>query len=450
MHIHFRRTFRALALIAALVAAVAAHAQPDGAGGRRSGINRAPRTSPPVHDPVIIRAEDGYHMFNTGQGISHWRSPDLVNWTPLAPVFEQMPDWTFVLVPGFRGHTWAPDIAYVNGRYLLYYSVSTFGSRVSSIGLATNTTLDPADPDYRWVDHGPVIASTNSVNWNAIDPNHIVDLAGNHWLTWGSFWGGIQMTRLDPETGLPADNPPAIQTIAARPGSNAVEAPFIIERGGRYYLFVSHDRCCIGADSTYNIVVGRADVVTGPYRDREGRDLRDGGGTLVLAGHGEVRGPGHNAILKDGDRTLLVHHFYDAGDRGRSKLQVRPIVWDDDGWPLAGDALDTRHLEPAQPLTADTLAGDWTAWNDFETSHSLTLNASGTATLGDAEAGWVLEGDRVVLRLGDADELRLHVDPHAAWLVGRRPDGAIFYARRGHDLIAAESPAPARSDDTRS
>jgi arabinan endo-1,5-alpha-L-arabinosidase len=305
-----------------------------------------------VHDPAIIKQGDTYYIFSTGNGISMRRSSDLVTWEMLPPVFadlpEMLPPWAAAEVPGVRS-IWAPDISFFNGRYHLYYSLSTFGSNRSAIGLATNRTLDPASPDYRWEDQGKVVESFSGVSThNAIDPNVVFDERRQPWLNWGSFWGGVKMRKLDPNTGLTSREDTTLYSLAARISTEAaqgnnrprsVEAPFIVRRGEYYYLFLSYDRCCAGVRSTYNIRVGRSEEVTGPYLDEHGVAMTRGGGTLVLAGVGRVRGPGHNSILMEGEQYYLVHHYYDADDRGRSKLQIRPLIWKEDGWPVAGEPL---------------------------------------------------------------------------------------------------------------
>ncbi|NOX96725.1 MAG: arabinan endo-1,5-alpha-L-arabinosidase, partial [Nitrospirae bacterium] len=251
-----------------------------------------------VHDPSIIKQADTFYVFSTGHGIPIRRSTNLYDWENIGSVFKKMPDWMPKLVPGVK-FPWAPDISFFNGRYHLYYSVSTFGSNKSAIGLATNKTLDPQDKDYKWVDQGPVLQSQpDSDDWNAIDPNVILDEKGQLWMSFGSFWGGIKLCRLNLETGKRADE--KLFSIASRPVAKAIEAPFIIHMKGFYYLFVSFDFCCRGADSTYKIMVGRSKKITGPYYDRAGWPLMKGGGTLLLAGYGNYRGPGHNAILIDG------------------------------------------------------------------------------------------------------------------------------------------------------
>lgn len=340
---------RALHALLFLNASLALSGQP-GAPARPSG----PVTDVPVHDPVMIRHEGVYHLFTTGRGVSVWTSPDLVHWTQQAPVFSEPPAWAVEAVPTFRGHIWAPDISFHDGKYYLYYSISAFGKNTSCIGLATNTTLDPADPAFKWVDHGEVIQSFPGVtNWNAIDPHIIADEDGTPYMSFGSFWEGLKLVQLTPDRTKPAGDWMDLPTIASRradpaaanpaappvnAGGNAIEAPFIFKRGGDYYLFASIDYCCRGANSTYKMIVGRSNSLTGPYLDREGRPLASGGGTILLAGDDRWHGVGHNAVERFDGVDYLIYHAYDAADeRGRSKLRINRLEWDDAGWPAVGE-----------------------------------------------------------------------------------------------------------------
>ncbi len=289
-----------------------------------------------VHDPTVIEAAGRFYLFSTRAGISVRCSEDLVRWRLCGDVFGHLPQWAVEEVPGLRG-LWAPDISYFNGRYHLYYSASTFGSNRSAIGLVTNTTLDPSSADYAWRDQGKVIGSTRTDDWNAIDPNVVLDEAGQPWLSFGSFWGGIKLRRLDPATGKLSAQDETLYALASRPRSKelpgAVEAPAIVRRDGYYYLFVSFDFCCRGAKSTYNVRVGRSRRVTGPYVDRVGKAMTEGGGTLVLEGGGRWAGPGHCAVLQTKGGDKLVYHAYDTEWRGTPTLRVSDIVWDKEGWP---------------------------------------------------------------------------------------------------------------------
>lgn len=311
-----------------------------------SGRAGRSQSVPPVavHDPVLIRQGNQYYLFGTGRGIRLWSSPDRVHWTPQPPVFDTAPPWTLQANPATRPNDlWAPDISYHNGLYYLYYSSSVFGRNASAIGLATNTTLNPADTAYRWVDRGLVVQSVpGRDNWNAIDPNLVIDEAGRGWLAFGSFWEGIRLIRLRADLAGPA-SPAEAYTLASRPrtdsggirqaGTGAIEAPFLFRHGTFWYLFVSFDYCCRGVNSTYNIRVGRSATLTGPYLDRSGQPLTQGGGSPLLQGDAHWHGVGHSATYTFDGRDYLIYHAYDAADGGRSKLQIRPLGWDADGWP---------------------------------------------------------------------------------------------------------------------
>ena len=289
-----------------------------------------------VHDPAIIKDGDTYYLFSTRAGIAIRCSKDLISWRLCGDVFAHLPQWAVQDVPGLRG-LWAPDVSFFNGKYHLYYSVSTFGSNRSSIGLVTNQTLDPTSNRYRWEDQGKTIGSYPSDDWNAIDPNIVIDEEGQPWLSFGSFWGGIKLRKIDAATGRLSAKDEKLYSLASRPRTRdlpgAIEAPAIIRENGYYYLFVSFDFCCRGINSTYNIRVGRSRRVTGPYVDRSGKLMTEGGGTVVVAGGRRWRGPGHCAILQRGDGEKIVYHAYDADARGTPTLRVTPLIWDAAGWP---------------------------------------------------------------------------------------------------------------------
>lgn len=309
-----------------------------------------------VHDPVMIRQNDTYYIFCTGMGISVFSSTDMKSWKSEKPVFASAPQWAVEAIPTFKGHIWAPDISFFNGEYYLYYSVSAFGKNTSCIGLATNKTLDPHDPEFKWVDHAKVIQSIpGETNWNAIDPNLITDEKGNPYLVFGSFWDGIKMVKMSPDaksvdediskiptiasrkTDSNAPNPPSVDNNPVDAGGNAIEAPFIFRKGNYYYLFASIDYCCKGINSTYKMIVGRSEKLTGPYIDRSGKPMAKGGGTILLAGDENWYGVGHNAVVSFDGTDFLVFHGYDAHDSGKPKLNIRKLDWDKDGWPGVKD-----------------------------------------------------------------------------------------------------------------
>lgn len=315
-----------------------------------------PTRETPVHDPVMIKEKDSYYIFCTGFGISVWSSKDLKYWKKEAPVFLRAPQWVVDTIPNFKGHIWAPDISYHNGQYYLYYSVSAFGKNTSAIGVATNKTLDSSLPGFKWIDHGRVIQSyPGTTNWNAIDPNLVIDKKGNAFLVFGSFWDGIKLVRLTKDLLHPAEslsliptiasrkkssadvNPPAVDNNPKDAGGNAIEAPFVFKKGSWYYLFASIDYCCKGEKSTYKVIVGRSKEVEGPYIDKNGTQLSSGGGTIIAQGNKDWYGVGHNAAYTFNGKDYMIYHGYDASDKGRSKLIVKEMKWDKDQWPTVVD-----------------------------------------------------------------------------------------------------------------
>ena len=323
-----------------------------------------------VHDPVMIKEGNTYYIFHTGRGILVKSSTDMRSWKEESQVFSESPAWVLRTIPRFRGSMWAPDIFYHNGVYYLYYSVSAFGRNTSAIGVATNTTLNPKDPKFKWVDQGKVVESVPGRDmWNAIDPNIIVDEQGTPWMVFGSFWMGMKMVKLNGDMkSIVNDSTQEWYTVAARERNwkvderdagdaanpeldyeslytpeqwqanknmknGAVEAPFLFRKNGYYYLFVSWDRCCRGLESSYKIAVGRSKEIRGPYVDKSGMKMIHGGGTLIASGNEEFAAVGHQAVYTFDGKDYLVFHAYDKKDDGKPKLRIKEIKWDANGWP---------------------------------------------------------------------------------------------------------------------
>jgi arabinan endo-1,5-alpha-L-arabinosidase len=326
-------------------------------------VHAADSTSPKVirvdgdvagaHDPSIIKDGDTWYLFATvtgpnpqGQQLPIRCSNDLHHWEKCGFVLQQIPDWIKKESPETK-ELWAPDISYFDGLYRLYYAFSAFGKNTSGIALLTNKTLDPKNPAFHWDDQGLVLRSLKEDDFNAIDPNLILDDHGGAWLAFGSFWGGIKMRRIDPKTGKLAEEDTKLYSLASRarpdnpppppPGLpanwQAIEAPFIVHHGDDYYLFVSFDLCCRGIKSTYKTMVGRSPKVTGPYVDASGKPMMQGGGTLLLQGNQHWLGPGGESLLQQKDGDIIVFHAYDA-KTGRPSLQISTLGWKD-GWPSA-------------------------------------------------------------------------------------------------------------------
>jgi arabinan endo-1,5-alpha-L-arabinosidase len=272
-----------------------------------------------AHDPAAYVV--GKTVYLAATGIATKSSTNLTTWM----------GWP--AGGGARGGAWAPDISNFGGMFHLYYAVSSFGSNKSCMGQATRTALDSGT----WTDKGNVLCSnmgTTKDDWNAIDPNIIVDDADVPWMDFGSFWSGIKMVKLNMD-GSRADM--ELHDLASGPRGGAVEGPFIFKRCGFYYLFVSFGSCC-SAPYNYTIRVGRSATVTGPYMDKDGMPMMSGGGTLLVQGNSSWSAPGHNAVIVYDNRTYNVYHALAApsGQNGTATLRIAEIVWDANGWPVSG------------------------------------------------------------------------------------------------------------------
>jgi hypothetical protein len=284
-----------------------------------------------AHDPSrIIRCKDRYWIFHTGRGCRSKWSSDLFTWNDGPRVFDPLPGWIPEAAPDNNGDVWAPDIVYLNGLYHLYYSVSSWGSQESAIGLTTNPTLDPADPAFLWTDRGIVVQTKAGDDFNAIDPSVLHDTNGTLWLSVGSYWTGIKLVELSPATGKRISPASPVHSLAWH---TSIEASYLHRRGSWYYLFVNRGSCCEGVTSTYRIRVGRSARVTGPYLDRDGVDLLDDGGTVFLDSTGRFVGPGHMGIFSEGGDDIFSYHYYDGARDGAATLGIGRLSWDAGGWP---------------------------------------------------------------------------------------------------------------------
>ncbi|MDL4841771.1 glycoside hydrolase family 43 protein [Aquibacillus rhizosphaerae] len=282
-----------------------------------------------LHDPSITQEGNTWWAFGTGEvnqnGIRVLRSDDGSNWNATPVIFPEPLSWWSRYVPNHESNQWAPDVQYYNGRYWVYYSVSSFGSNNSLIGLTSTESINSGN----WRDDGLVIRSTTSDNYNAIDGDLVIDENGEPWLSFGSYWSGIKLTKLDSNTMKPTGQ---IHSIAARPNvsDHAIEAPNITYKDGYYYLFVSFDHCCQGVDSDYKIAYGRSENITGPYYDKNGINMLNGGGTILDAGNNRWIGPGHQDVYNN---NIIVRHAYDANNDGAPRLLINDLYWDSNGWP---------------------------------------------------------------------------------------------------------------------
>jgi arabinan endo-1,5-alpha-L-arabinosidase len=294
---------------------------------------------PGIHDPsTVIQCDGKYYTFGTGG--SALVSDD--GWT-----------WRRGATPSRRGM--APDIIHIGDRYYMYIAANIGAQPKAAINMVWSKTLNPDSPDFKWEEGGVVASSDGVEDCNAIDPGVFLDpTSGKMWLTYGSYFGYIRLVQLDPKTGkrvVPTDKPLDIAINC--------EASDMIYHDGWYYLLATHGSCCRGADSGYNIRVGRSRKVTGPFLDNMGIDMIKGGGKLFVNSGGRVIGPGHFGLLDlgDGVQKFSCHYEADLDRGGASVLDIRPLLWKD-GWPVAGENVKegTYEIESVRTGTALELA----------------------------------------------------------------------------------------------
>ncbi|MEW9870956.1 glycoside hydrolase family 43 protein [Arthrobacter sp. HS15c] len=407
----------------------------------------------PIHDPALIIADDGtWYVYSTGLlnrenggTIQIFSSHDEgTTWEYTGTVWDRIPAWIDQHFSDgeLPGNLWAPEITEHNGTYYLYYSASRFGGNNSLTALATNTTLDPSDPDYEWVDQGLVASSPATgldpnnpgKTFNAIDAGIIEDADGTPYMAIGSFWYGIFLVPLEWPTGKPVEGwQSQTVNIADRfmPG-NPVEAPYITEHDGYYYLFVSFDSCCRGADSTYKVAVGRSTSVKGPYLDKDGRDMFGGGGSVVLDSHGAITGPGGQSVFGD----YLAFHYYDGSNEEIPyfpTLGVQKINWMD-GWPEFNQTVELPAVQK-QPKDTAVKAGK---------QASFSATATGTPgpvavweTSSDGGASWQPMESQPATRRTDEGTYRSTLE----FTAGAEQDGlqvrAVF--RNAHGKVTTDA-----------
>jgi arabinan endo-1,5-alpha-L-arabinosidase len=309
-----------------------------------------------IHDPSTVIQDAGhYFTYGTGNGLPILMSDDGWTWRRAGSLMSAVPGGKpgpEVLARG-GNNTWAPDVIHIGDKFFVYYAAPGTQPK-SAIGLLVGRTLDPQSPDYKWEDRGPVVWSDGVEDSNAIDPGVLLGPDGRLWLTYGSYFGYIRLVELDPKTGqrrYPNQTPLNV-------GINS-EASIPVYHDGWYYLLVTHGSCCQGANSTYNIRMGRSRKVTGPYLDNMGVDMLEGGGKLFAASRGRHVGPGHFGLLDlgQGVQKFSLHYEADLDRGGVSVLDIRPLLWRD-GWPVAGDNLvaGTYTIESARTGTVLELA----------------------------------------------------------------------------------------------
>jgi arabinan endo-1,5-alpha-L-arabinosidase len=306
-----------------------------------------------IHDPSTVVLCDGkYYTYGTGG-------------TPL--VSDDGWTWRAGVRPLLTGA--APDVIHIGDRYYMYIANPRLPASETTPALAPggnpasrafvymiwSKTLAPNSPDYKW-NLGGVVATSNGIeDSNAIDPGVFLDPNdGKLWMVHGSYIGYIRLVQLNPKTGLRINPNDKSIDLAIN-----CEASDMIYHDGWYYLLATHGSCCRGADSNYNIRMGRSRKVTGPYLDAEGVDMMLGGGTKLIGSGGRTVGAGHFGLIDLGQGVMKfsMHWEADFDKGGASVLDIRPLLWKD-GWPVAGENMKegTYEIESLRTGTALELA----------------------------------------------------------------------------------------------
>ena len=295
-------------------------------------------TNPITHDgshadPTVLRAQDGYfYLYNTEGGTNNgglgiFRSPDLLEWEHVGKVIENnYLSWIDLK----KTDLWAPEARYINGKYYVYFSVSSWGGlEVSSIGVATSD--NPAGP---FTDSGNALITYDDLGvLNSIDPFYWEE-GGKKYLFWGSFHG-IYVTELTDDGLSVRRNADGTPTLLQKVAGSAYEGTCIYKKNGYYYFLASVGSCCAGESSTYHVVVGRSTNLLGPYINRSGKQMLDNQHELVFERNDAFVGPGHNSqiLTDDAGTEWIIYHGYPMPDVESRSLLMDRLLWSDDGWP---------------------------------------------------------------------------------------------------------------------
>jgi arabinan endo-1,5-alpha-L-arabinosidase len=376
---------------------------------------------PFIHDPSTIAECDGkYYTFGTGGGglISN-------------------DGWTWYSGAVRPGGGAAPDVLKIGDRYIVVYGSTgggLGGGHDGRINTMWNKTLDPKSPDFKFSDPIVVAQSANMEDNDAIDPGLLLDPAdGRLWLSYGTYFGFIRLVELDPKTGKRVEGNKAIDIAID------CEATDLMYRDGWYYLLGTHGTCCDGANSTYNIVVGRSRKVTGPYLDNMGRDMLKGGGKMVLAASERLLGPGHfgRTVLENGVEKMSCHYEADLDQSGRSVLGIRPLLWKN-GWPVAGQIFKegTYEIESERRGYALELVVDFTrmagGMRGFNRNNDEPVKPVASQQLDDVIKTWPT-GD-IGVRIGD-----YMGRPHQKWTITDAPDTTGYLGGPYYKIVISGS-----------
>lgn len=373
---------------------------------------------PFIHDPSTIMECDGkYYTFGTGRG---------------GLISED--GWTWNGGGVRPGGGAAPDAMKIGDRYLVVYGATgggLGGRHNGRILTMWNKTLDPNSPDFEYTEAIEVASSDGDEDCDAIDPGLLMDPDGRLWCSYGTYFGFIRLIELDPKTGKRVEGNKAIDIAID------CEATTMMYRNGWYYLLGTHGTCCDGANSTYNIVVGRSRSVTGPYLDNMGRDMLKGGGKMVIKAGGRVTGPGHFGRIQidEGVEKMSCHYEADLDQSGRSVLGIRPLLWKND-WPVAGDNFKegTYEIESERRGYALELAVDFVrmqgGMRGFNRDPNEPIVSIPSQQLSDVIDTWP-KGD-IGVRIGD-----YMFRPHQKWTITAVPGAGGYLGGPYYKIVIA-------------
>ncbi|TMI66371.1 MAG: glycoside hydrolase [Bacteroidetes bacterium] len=372
---------------------------------------------PFIHDPsTIVECEGKYYTFGTGGG---------------GLISED--GWTWYGGGVRPGGGAAPDAMKIGNRYLVVYGATGGGgSHKGAIFTMWNKTLDPKSPDFKYSEPIVVATSDGYEENDAIDPGLMLDpVTGRLWLTYGTYFGFIRIVELDPKTGkrVQGNKPVDIAIVC--------EASVLVYREGWYYLLATHGSCCDGANSTYNVVVGRSKNILGPYIDNVGRTMLEGGGKMVAVTRGGLIGPGHfgHMILEKGVEKISIHYEADLEQGGRSVLGILPLLWKD-GWPVAGEKFKegTYEIESVRRGYALELAVDFTRMaggpRGFGQPNNEPIKPVPAQELADVIKTWPT--GNINARIGD-----YMFRPHQKWAITDAPDTTGYLGGPYYKIVIA-------------
>lgn len=301
-----------------------------GMGGEQS-LDPLPLTGDiEAHDITLIEEDGIFYVFHTGGWLRRKVSTDLLSWENEGEVFDAPPAWIEELLPEVTSF-WAPELSFFGGVYHLYYAASTPGSRRSCIGHATKDSIGAPGA---WADQGSIICTNLDENveddWDAIDPSIMVEPDGSVSMLLGSWSEGLKWIPLNLDGSRQGDE---IRDVARRTEERgSVQAAEVHYRSPFFYLFVSFGQCCLGVESSSTLRMGRSREVFGPYVDREGVAMMDGGGSFLMHPDERFIATGANDIFTLDGQDYTVYHAYDVDAGGQAMMRISPVTWVDD-WP---------------------------------------------------------------------------------------------------------------------